>query len=91
MTHTYVGLGESGEKVYLYDKEGGKKVRQVLWGDWLKVDDNHPPDELEEGWLPIIWAPKSLKKKLFIPKHHTTDKRPLEIISWMWDKATVSS
>lgn len=80
MTHTYVGLGESGEKVYLYDKEGGKKVRQVLWGDWLKIDDNHPPDELEEGWLPIIWAPKSLKKKLYIPKRHTTNKRPLEII-----------
>jgi len=25
MTHTYAGLGESGEKVYLYDKEGGKR------------------------------------------------------------------
>ena len=80
MSHKFVGLGEAGEKIYLYDKENGDKVRQVLWGDWLMIDDDHPADELEEGWLPVIWSPKFARKKWFIPEHHTTDTRPLEII-----------
>ena len=80
MSHRFVGLGEDGEKVYLYDGEG-KKVRQVLWGDWLRIDDEEHDDDLGDGWLPVIWAPRSPnRRRLFIPERHTVDKRPLEII-----------
>ncbi len=77
MAHVYAGLGK---RIYLYkDKNGSKKNRQVLWGDWLEIDDNR--DE-ENGFLPIIWAKNSpeKRKELWIKKAETVGTRPLEIV-----------
>jgi beta-lactamase superfamily II metal-dependent hydrolase len=80
MVHKFVGLGDPGEKIYLY-KTKDKIFRQVLWGDWLKIDESHPDDEMGDGWLPVLWAPNSKNpQRVFIPEVHTTDTRPLEII-----------
>lgn len=80
MAHCFVGLpptnrGKSAN-TYLYKQNRTTKVRQVLWGDWLHMDGEEP-----DGWLRIIWGPTSDNPEtLFIPKDHTTDQRPLEII-----------
>ena len=80
MAHRYVDLGENGEKVYLYDQDQ-EKVRQVLWGDWLRIDDDPAHNQLGAGWLPVIWAPNSPNPRtLYIKEEHTTEQRPLEII-----------
>lgn len=80
MAHRFVDLGENGEKVYLHD-EDQKKVRQVLWGDWLMIDENPASNQLGAGWLPVIWAPNSPNPRmLYIKEDHTTEQRPLEII-----------
>ena len=80
MAHRFVDLprDEKGKtlKTYLYKKDRKKKVRQVLWGDWLTVDGEEP-----DGYLRIIWGSSSDNPEtLFIPKAHTTNRRPLEII-----------
>lgn len=84
MAHTYVNLGSKGKSVYLYtyddvDQEL-KKAKQVLWGDWLKLDENHDYSQVGPGWTAIIWAPKTKKEIYYINTEHTTDIRPLEII-----------
>ena len=85
MPHKFVGLAESGEKVFLYkfDQNNSKfkKARQVLWGDWLSIDDAHDYSNVGVGWLAVIWAPKSENPQiLYIKQEHTSDERPLEII-----------
>ncbi|MBZ0216649.1 MAG: hypothetical protein K8F25_08860 [Fimbriimonadaceae bacterium] len=80
MAHCFVGLPKSNRgksaNTYLYKENRTTKVRQVLWGDWLRVDGEEP-----DGWLRIIWAPTSDNPEtLYIPKAHTADQRPLEII-----------
>jgi beta-lactamase superfamily II metal-dependent hydrolase len=72
--HRFAALGE---KIYLYDADRKKKVRQVLWGDWLNVESEEP-----DGWLKVVWAPldPAKRRELFIPKEHTIEKRPLEIV-----------
>ncbi|MEW2922319.1 hypothetical protein AB1A65_12670 [Muricauda sp. ANG21] len=84
MSQTYVNLGTDGELVYLYkyDENGQelKKAKQVLWGDWLKVDDNHDYTHVGPGWTAIIWAPKTKREIYYIKTEHTSDRRPLEII-----------
>ncbi|TDH38047.1 MBL fold metallo-hydrolase [Pseudohoeflea suaedae] len=79
MAHCFVGLplDDDGKAIKTYLRSAsGKKVRQVLWGDWLNVDGEEP-----DGRLRIIWAPKGPKPQtLYIPKAHTTDTRPLEIV-----------
>lgn len=80
MAHRFVGLGENGQNVYLFD-ENGTKVRQVLWGDWLRIGDPPADNPLGAGWLPVIWAPNSPNPRmLYIQEEHTTETRPLEII-----------
>lgn len=80
MAHRFVELGEDGEKIFLVDKNE-KNVRQVLWGDWLSIDDDPANNELGAGWLPVIWAPNSENRQtLYIREKHTTKTRPLEII-----------
>lgn len=76
MAHRFVALREDGKSTYLYD-DTGKKVRQVLWGDYLKVRR-----ELADGRLEIDWAAKSPTKRrtLYIPVEDTVERRPLEII-----------
>jgi len=80
MNHCFVALPRTARgkivKTYLYKDNRKTKVRQVLWGDWLNVDGEEP-----DGWLRIIWGPQSDDPQtLFIPKEHTTETRPLEII-----------
>ena len=80
MTHRFVGLPKNNQgktgKTYLFKANRTTKVRQVLWGDWLNVDG-----EEADGWLRVNWAPNSDNPEtLFIPKDHTSDTRPLEII-----------
>lgn len=80
MAHRFVGLPKDNRgrtvKTYLFTANRTTKVRQVLWGDWLNVDGEEP-----DGWLRVNWAPNSdHPETLFIPKDHTSDTRPLEII-----------
>ena len=80
MTHCFVGLPKNNQgrtiKTYLFKANRTTKVRQVLWGDWLNVDG-----EEADGWLRVNWAPNSdHPETLFIPKDHTSDTRPLELI-----------
>ncbi len=87
MAHKFVDLGKKGKKVclYKYNKKTQKLVvaRQVLWGDWLSIDENHDFSALNisHGYLAVKWAPKSADAQtLYIKEEQTTDKRPLEII-----------
>lgn len=85
MAHKFVGLSEDHKKIYLYELNGKtgklKKERQVLWGDWLSIDENHDFSEKEPGWLAINWSPNTPNAKtLYIKEVDTTDTRPLEII-----------
>ncbi|MBT7819942.1 MAG: hypothetical protein HN672_11415 [Chloroflexi bacterium] len=81
MAHKYVGLGKNGKKIFLYKDDLSTKVRQVLWGDWLRIDKEKHETDPKPGWLPVIWAPKLLERQwLYIKEEETTDKRPLEII-----------
>ena len=80
MSHRFVGLPRNAkgktQKTYLYKADRKKKVRQVLWGDWLNI-----AGEEADGWLRVNWAPNSPKPEtLFIPKEHTNETRPLEIV-----------
>lgn len=74
MTTRFVGLGRD---IFLYEADRKKKVRQVLWGDFLDVESEEP-----DGWLKVIWARRdpAKKRELFIPKDRTIERRPLEII-----------
>ena len=75
MAHRFVGIGDPGQKYYLFKADKKTKLRQVLWGDFLTVDGE------EDDWFRIVWAPKSdAPQTAFIPKAHTSERRPLEII-----------
>ncbi|MEP2705538.1 MAG: MBL fold metallo-hydrolase [Roseibium sp.] len=80
MANCFVGLPRDAKgkakKTYLFKQNRKTKVRQVLWGDWLNIDG-----EEADGWLRINWAPNSANpEQLFIPKAHTAETRPLEIV-----------
>jgi beta-lactamase superfamily II metal-dependent hydrolase len=77
MAARYVGLGEPGEKRFLYEADRKTRVRQVLWGDYLNVES-----EEADGWLKVVWSPRvpSRRRELFIPKAHSEEGRPLEIV-----------
>jgi beta-lactamase superfamily II metal-dependent hydrolase len=78
MNTRYVGWPEGKKKTYLYSGKdrSSKKFRQVLWGDFLKIEDD------DGTWLTIEWAPRdpARRKTVFIPKEDTVETRPLEII-----------
>jgi len=76
VAHKFVGLGKDGKKIYLYNRDK-EKVRQVLWGDWLLIDEDRLNDGMGAEWLPVKWG---RKKDWYIKEKHTIDKRPLEII-----------
>ncbi|MEZ4808783.1 MAG: hypothetical protein R2819_00370 [Allomuricauda sp.] len=84
MAHKYVGLGPKGKPVYLYtfdaNKQKMKIAKQVLWGDWLKLDDNHDYSQVGPGWTAIVWAPKTKQEIYYIKTEYVADERPLEII-----------
>lgn len=78
MAHTFAGLGK---KVFLWEEVNGemKKFRQVLWGDWLEIDDQREP---KAEFVPIVWAKNdpSKRKSLWVLEEDTAPERPLEII-----------
>ena len=79
MEHTFVALPEDYDDVLLYDDQD-KAVRQVLWGDWIWIDDTKPDDDPE--FRHVLWAPNdpAKRKQLRIKRAHTTSARPLEIV-----------
>ena len=82
MEHRFVGLPE-GKKTYLYLKNGQKlkKMKQVLWGDWLWIDPAKGITYKGEAYLAVIWGPKTAEPKTYyIPQKHTDKKRPMELI-----------
>lgn len=84
MAHKYVALPPNGDPVYLhtFNPSTGetKRAKQVLWGDWLRIDDNHDFSLIGPGWTAVIWAPMTTNEIYYIRTDLTTDKRPLEII-----------
>jgi beta-lactamase superfamily II metal-dependent hydrolase len=79
MEHVFVALPDKYEKAVLVD-ERGKAVRQVLWGDWLWIDDTKA--DTDPQWRHVVWSPNNPAKlrELRIRRAHTTDSWPLEII-----------
>jgi len=73
----YVGLGEKGRPIFLFEPDGKTRFRQVLWGDFLTVDGR-----VDGGWLKVLWAPNDpvKRKELLIRESETTPTRPLEIV-----------
>ncbi len=80
MAHLFVGLPEKHGPIFLYD-DAGNRFRQVLWGDWLTIDD---ADDGQSQWVKVRWAwndpEPARRKELKIERKFTSDKRPLEII-----------
>ena len=79
MEHTFVALPDEYDEVLLFDDQD-KAFRQVLWGDWLWIDDTKP--DTDPDWRHVVWSPNNPEKRrqLKIRRSHTTDSRPLEII-----------
>jgi beta-lactamase superfamily II metal-dependent hydrolase len=80
MAHCFVDLPKNNKdkivKTYLFKENRSTKARQVLWGDWLSIKR-----DMGDGWLEIEWGPNSDDPELlYIPKDHTTNTRPLEIV-----------
>lgn len=71
MKHLFVALPKAGKPVHLFDMNG-KKFRQVLWGDWLTIDDN---DDGQSQWVAVRWAWNNPEKakELKIERQFTTD------------------
>ncbi|MDP3872878.1 MAG: hypothetical protein Q8Q80_09450 [Methyloversatilis sp.] len=76
MAHRFVALRKDGRKTYLHDA-AGRKVREVIWGDYLTVKR-----ALDDGRLEIDWAARSPDKRrtLYIAAEDTVERRPLEIV-----------
>lgn len=82
MKHCFVALPPHYDAVYLHD-DTGDKVRQVLWGDWLRLDeDAEAAASPNSKWRTVLWAWNNPEKRqrLKILREHTSDTRPLEII-----------
>lgn len=81
MAHRFAGLGTNGKKVYLYKKSGAKlkKARQILWGDYLRIDETAMPPE---GMLAVKWSqgPDLPPLEYYVKIEETTGSRPLEAI-----------
>lgn len=63
----FVGPGE----VHLRDlNDRNKKVKEVLWGDWLNVEES------ADGWSKVKWG----KDHYWIRTSDCQDERPLEVV-----------
>lgn len=74
MDHLFVDLSPTDDPIFLLD-HAGNKDRQVLWGDYLRLDPARPA---KDGWTFILWG--SQDRPLKIRTADTTPTRPLEII-----------
>lgn len=64
----FVTMGD----VHLRDiNDRKKKVKQVLWGDWLSIEE-----ETEDGWAKGKWG----KERYWIRQEDCQDERPLEVV-----------
>ncbi len=79
MEHTFVALPERYRPTMLVD-DAGVAVREVLWGDWLWIDDTRPDDDPD--WRHVVWSPNepANRRALRIARARTSDDRPLEIV-----------
>lgn len=79
MDHVFVALTEGYRPAMLVD-DAGKPVREVLWGDWLWLDDSRPDDDPD--WRHVVWSPNdpANRRALRIRRADTGDARPLEIV-----------
>ena len=77
MPHRFVGPSADGKRTYLYEQDRSTRVREVIWGDFLRITADRA-----DGWLEVDWAAKSPKQRrtLYIPKSDTVEQRPLEIV-----------
>ena len=64
----FVGLGN----VHLRDiNDRKKKAKQVLWGDWLNVEE-----ETDDGWAKVKWG----GKRYWVRQSDYRGERPLEVV-----------
>jgi beta-lactamase superfamily II metal-dependent hydrolase len=64
----FVTMGD----VHLRDiNDRKKKIKQVLWGDWLSIEE-----ETDDGWAKVKWG----KERYWIRQSECQDKRPLEVV-----------
>jgi beta-lactamase superfamily II metal-dependent hydrolase len=64
----FAGTGD----VYLRDlNDRSKKVKQILWGDWLSIDE-----ETNDGWSKVKWG----GQRYWIKTSDCQDERPLEVV-----------
>ena len=75
MAHVFVDLSPDDKPIFLFTHDD-RKIRQVLWGDFLKLDPALPA---QGGWTFVLWG-KTDPQPLKIRTEHTTGTRPLEII-----------
>ncbi len=74
MAHKFVDLSPDDKPIFLYT-HGGEKVRQVLWGDYLRLD---PAASADQAWTHVLWGRDD--QRLRIESRHLGDSRPLEIV-----------
>ena len=84
MEHIFVTLPGSPDGAGSYDKiflrdANGKKVREVLWGDWLTLAPDMPQSG-EWRWIRWAWKDEAKRRLLKIRADEVTDRRPLEMI-----------
>ncbi|MBE1528656.1 beta-lactamase superfamily II metal-dependent hydrolase [Sphingopyxis sp. OAS728] len=84
MEHVFVALPGSADGAGSYDKiflrdDHGKKVREVLWGDWLTLAPDMPQAG-EWRWVRWAWKDEAKRRLLKIRASEVTDRRPLEMI-----------
>lgn len=84
MEHVFVALPGSADGAGSYEKtflrdDNGKKVRQVLWGDWLTLAPDMPQTG-EWRWIRWAWKDEAKRRLLKIRASEVTDRRPLEMI-----------
>ncbi len=72
------------EKIYLqkFDSKKNKLVnaRQVIWGDYLRINENFDTSIYGNDILAVTWSPNKEPTTYFIHKDYTTELRPMEII-----------
>jgi len=62
----------ASDKVFLRDlSDRRKKVKQLLWGDWLNV-----VEETADGWAKVKWG----ATHYWLPRGQVQDERPLEVV-----------
>jgi beta-lactamase superfamily II metal-dependent hydrolase len=58
--------------VYLRDiDDRRRKAKQILWGDWLNVEE-----ETEDGWSKVKWG----AQRYWVRTNECQDERPLEVV-----------